>query len=144
MLMKILTPIKKIYSNQNVFCITLYTIDGVISIYDDHASLITILAPGAVSIEYGNNEKNENLNVEIIFIPGGILSIHNNEVTLLSDDLLTESEITNNFNFIQNKIDKIQRQIENQSKNSILDDYYISKIEGLLVSHQSALSEFKK
>lgn len=82
----IASPSKTIFEG-NAKSITLPTIDGVITVLNDHAPLIGGLAGGEVEIETDN----ENL---FLAIDAGMIEISNNKVNIFTSDSVLSKEIS--------------------------------------------------
>ncbi len=85
MLLEIFTPEQKYFDGQ-VESLTLPGVDGSFQVLNNHAALISILNKGKVKYR---NKKDE----WEIFIPGGVVEVLNNKVTLLADGVDLEEDV---------------------------------------------------
>ena len=108
----IVTPEKKIFSENDIVSITVPGIEGEMGILHNHIPIISFLKPGTINIETKNKETK-------FFIADGVLEFNNNIVTILASeiyDLATINAFTIN-QLKQKSKEKIQK--ENQSDNDI-------------------------
>ena len=108
----IVTPEKKIFSENDIVSITVPGIEGEMGILHNHIPIISFLKPGTINIETKNKETK-------FFIADGVLEFNNNIVTILASEIYDLATI-NAFTIDQLKQkskEKIQK--ENQSDNDI-------------------------
>ena len=79
MLLEIFTPEQKYFDGQ-VESITFPGIDGSFQVLNNHAALISTLGKGTVKYRDSKSEWE-------IIIPGGVVEVLNNKVTLLADGI---------------------------------------------------------
>lgn len=108
----IVTPEKKIFSENNIFSVTVPGIEGDMGILHNHIPIITFLRPGTIQIQAQNKDSS-------FFISDGVLEFSNNVLTILASeiyDLATIEPDTINKLKAESK-EKMQK--ENQSDNDI-------------------------
>ena len=108
----IVTPEKKIFSENNILSVTVPGIEGDMGILNNHIPIITFLRPGTIQIQAQNKDSS-------FFISDGVLEFSNNVLTILASeiyDLATIKLDTINKLKAESK-EKIQK--ENQSDNDI-------------------------
>jgi len=108
----IVTPEKKIFSENNILSVTVPGIEGDMGILNNHISIITFLRPGIIQIQAQNKDSS-------FFISDGVLEFSNNVLTILASeiyDLATIESDTINKLKAESK-EKMQK--ENQSDNDI-------------------------
>lgn len=108
----IVTPEKKIFSENDIVSVTVPGIEGEMGILYNHIPIISFLKPGAINIETKNKETK-------FFIADGVLEFNNNIVTILASEIYDLTTI-NAFTIDQLKQkskEKIQK--ENQTDNDI-------------------------
>jgi F-type H+-transporting ATPase subunit epsilon len=108
----IVTPEKKIFSENNILSVTVPGIEGDMGILNNHIPIITFLRPGTIQIQAQNKDSS-------FFISDGVLEFSNNVLTILASeiyDLATIEPDTINKLKADSK-EKMQK--ENQSDNDI-------------------------
>ena len=108
----IVTPEKKIFSENNILSVTVPGIEGDMGILNNHIPIITFLRPGTIQIQAQNKDSS-------FFISDGVLEFSNNVLTILASeiyDLATIKLDTINKLKAESK-EKMQK--ENQSDNDI-------------------------
>ena len=108
----IVTPEKKIFSENNILSVTVPGIEGDMGILNNHIPIITFLRPGTIQIQAQNKDSS-------FFISDGVLEFSNNVLTILASeiyDLATIEPDTINKLKAESK-EKMQK--ENQSDNDI-------------------------
>ena len=108
----IVTPEKKIFSENNILSVTVPGIEGDMGILNNHVPIITFLRPGTIQIQAQNKDSS-------FFISDGVLEFSNNVLTILASeiyDLATIEPDTINKLKADSK-EKMQK--ENQSDNDI-------------------------
>ena len=108
----IVTPEKKIFSENNILSVTVSGIEGDMGILNNHIPIITFLRPGTIQIQAQNKDSS-------FFISDGVLEFSNNVLTILASeiyDLATIEPDTINKLKADSK-EKMQK--ENQSDNDI-------------------------
>ena len=108
----IVTPEKKIFSENNIMSVTVPGIEGDMGILNNHIPIITFLRPGTIQIQAQNKDSS-------FFISDGVLEFSNNVLTILASeiyDLATIEPDTINKLKAESK-EKMQK--ENQSDNDI-------------------------
>jgi F-type H+-transporting ATPase subunit epsilon len=108
----IVTPEKKIFSENNILSVTVPGIEGDMGILNNHIPIITFLRPGTIQIQAQNKDS-------FFFISDGVLEFSNNVLTILASeiyDLATIEPDTINKLKAESK-EKMQK--ENQSDNDI-------------------------
>ena len=108
----IVTPEKKIFSENNILSVTVPGIEGDMGILNNHVPIITFLRPGTIQIQAQNKDSS-------FFISDGVLEFSNNVLTILASeiyDLATIEPDTINKLKAESK-EKMQK--ENQSDNDI-------------------------
>ena len=86
---KIISPEKIIFSN-DVQQVVLPGIEGDMTILYDHIPLITVLRPGIVTITFNNNN-------EKYFVEDGLIEFIQNNLTILSSNIINFQEITKDY-----------------------------------------------
>ena len=108
----IVTPEKKIFSENSILSVTVPGIEGDMGILNNHIPIITFLRPGTIQIQAQNKDSS-------FFISYGVLEFSNNVLTILASeiyDLATIEPDTINKLKAESK-EKMQK--ENQSDNDI-------------------------
>jgi F-type H+-transporting ATPase subunit epsilon len=108
----IVTPEKKIFSENSILSVTVPGIEGDMGILNNHIPIITFLRPGTIQIQAQNKDSS-------FFISDGVLEFSNNVLTILASeiyDLATIEPDTINKLKAESK-EKMQK--ENQSDNDI-------------------------
>ena len=108
----IVTPEKKIFSENSILSVTVPGIEGDMGILNNHIPIITFLRPGTIQIQAQNKDSS-------FFISDGVLEFSNNVLTILASeiyDLATIKLDTINKLKAESK-EKMQK--ENQSDNDI-------------------------
>jgi F-type H+-transporting ATPase subunit epsilon len=108
----IVTPEKKIFSENSILSVTVPGIEGDMGILNNHIPIITFLRPGTIQIQAQNKDSS-------FFISDGVLEFSNNVLTILASeiyDLATIEPDTINKLKADSK-EKMQK--ENQSDNDI-------------------------
>ena len=108
----IVTPEKKIFSENSILSVTVPGIEGDMGILNNHIPIITFLRPGTIQIQAQNKDS-------FFFISDGVLEFSNNVLTILASeiyDLATIEPDTINKLKAESK-EKMQK--ENQSDNDI-------------------------
>jgi F-type H+-transporting ATPase subunit epsilon len=121
----IVTPEKKIFSENNIFSVTVPGIEGDMGILHNHIPIITFLRPGTIQIQAQNKDSS-------FFISDGVLEFSNNVLTILASEIYDLATID------PNTIDKLKAeskekmQKENQSDNDIfLASKFEEEVNGL-------------
>lgn len=104
---------KIIFEDSTVISITLPTESGVITVLEDHTTLISTLIPGEILIE------NEKLTQEF-FIENGILKIRDNQIELIVDLMQAHTDI------VLEEVQKAREHAEKALEN--IEDYTESEI----------------
>tara|TARA_B100001750_G_C15041401_1_gene366823 strand:+ start:26 stop:418 length:393 start_codon:yes stop_codon:yes gene_type:complete len=86
---KIISPEKIIFSN-DVQQVVLPGIEGDMTILYDHIPLITVLRPGIATITFNNNN-------EKYFVEDGLIEFIQNNLTILSSNIINFQEITKDY-----------------------------------------------
>ncbi|ADI38486.1 ATP synthase epsilon chain [Waddlia chondrophila 2032/99] len=84
--LKILTIDKKVYEGK-ALSLTIPGTLGYFEVLNNHASLMTPLQPGKLAITFSQQEKS------VFAISGGIMEMHQNQVTILGDTIESAGEI---------------------------------------------------
>ena len=121
----IVTPEKKIFSENNILSVTVPGIEGDMGILHNHIPIITFLRPGTIQIQAQNKDSS-------FFISDGVLEFSNNVLTILASEIYDLATID------PNTIDKLKAeskekmQKENQSDNDIfLASKFEEEVNGL-------------
>ena len=121
----IVTPEKKIFSENNILSVTVPGIEGDMGILNNHIPIITFLRPGTIQIQAQNKDSS-------FFISDGVLEFSNNVLTILASEIYDLATID------PNTIDKLKAeskekmQKENQSDNDIfLASKFEEEVNGL-------------
>lgn len=86
--LELFTPKGEIFNSDQVKSVTLPSTSGVISIYDNHQPLISLLSYGEIHIEKSNGES------EYIFITSGVIRVdRESRVSIMADTSEFSSEI---------------------------------------------------
>ena len=107
---EIISPEKVIFSNENVQEVVLPSYEGEMGILKDHIPIISFLRPGIVKILKSSE------NVNIFFVQDGIVEFYNNNLTILS------TEIINIKNLNKEKIDQLITETEKILNDEKLND----------------------
>ena len=116
---EIISPEKVIFSDENVQEVVLPSYEGEMGILKDHIPIISFLRPGIVKILKSSE------NVNSFFIQDGIIEFYNNNLTILS------TEIINIKNLNKEKIDQLITETE-----KILNDEKLNDDDRYIASHK--------
>ena len=106
----IVTPEKKIFSENNVLSANVPGIEGDLEILSNHIPIITFLKPGRVNIEAEGSKKS-------FFISDGVLEFNSNVLTILVSEIFDTMVIDNTtLEYLRNK-SKEKSQRQNQTDN---------------------------
>ena len=106
----IVTPEKKIFSENNVLSVNVPGIEGDLEILSNHIPIITFLKPGRVNIEAEGSKKS-------FFISDGVLEFNSNLLTILVSEIFDTMVIDNTtLEYLRNK-SKEKSQRQNQTDN---------------------------
>ena len=107
---EIVSPEKVIFSDENIQEAVLPSYEGEMGILKDHIPIISFLRPGIVKILKSSE------NVNIFFVQDGIVEFYNNNLTILS------TEIINIKNLNKEKIDQLITETEKILNDEKLND----------------------
>lgn len=106
----IVTPEKKIFSENNVLSVNVPGIEGDLEILSNHIPIITFLKPGRINIEAEGSKKS-------FFISDGVLEFNSNVLTILVSEIFDTMAIDNTtLEYLRNK-SKEKSQRQNQTDN---------------------------
>ena len=106
----IVTPEKKIFSENNVLSVNVPGIEGDLEILSNHIPIITFLKPGRVNIEAEGSKKS-------FFISDGVLEFNSNVLTILVSEIFDTTAIdSTTLDYLRNK-SKEKSQRQNQTDN---------------------------
>ena len=106
----IVTPEKKIFSENNVLSVNVPGIEGDLEILSNHIPIITFLKPGRINIEAEGSKKS-------FFISDGVLEFNSNVLTILVSEIFDTVVIDNTtLEYLRNK-SKEKSQRQNQTDN---------------------------
>lgn len=106
----IVTPEKKIFSENNVLSVNVPGIEGDLEILSNHIPIITFLKPGRVNIEAEGSKKS-------FFISDGVLEFNSNVLTILVSEIFDTMAIdSTTLEYLRNK-SKEKSQRQNQTDN---------------------------
>jgi len=106
----IVTPEKKIFSENNVLSANVPGIEGDLEILSNHIPIITFLKPGRINIEAEGSKKS-------FFISDGVLEFNSNVLTILVSEIFDTMAIDNTtLEYLRNK-SKEKSQRQNQTDN---------------------------
>ena len=106
----IVTPEKKIFSENNVLSVNVPGIEGDLEILSNHIPIITFLKPGRINIEVEGSKKS-------FFISDGVLEFNSNVLTILVSEIFDTMVIDNTtLEYLRNK-SKEKSQRQNQTDN---------------------------
>ena len=106
----IVTPEKKIFSENNVLSANVPGIEGDLEILSNHIPIITFLKPGRINIEAEGSEKS-------FFISDGVLEFNSNVLTILVSEVFDTMAIdSTTLDYLRNK-SKEKSQRQNQTDN---------------------------
>ena len=121
----IVTPEKKIFSENNIFSVTVPGIEGDMGILHNHIPIITFLRPGTIQIQAQNKDSS-------FFISDGVLEFSNNVLTILASEIYDLATIDSNTIYKLKAESKEKMQKENQSDNDIfLASKFEEEVNGL-------------
>ena len=108
----IVTPEKKIFSENSILSVTVPGIEGDMGILNNHIPIITFLRPGTIQIQAQNKDSS-------FFISDGVLEFSNNVLTILASEIydLATIELDTINKLKADSKEKMQK--ENQSDNDI-------------------------
>ena len=125
----IVTPEKKIFSENNVLSANVPGIEGDLEILSNHISIITFLKPGRINIEAEGSKKS-------FFISDGVLEFNSNVLTILVSEIFDTMAIDiTTLDYLRNK-SKEKSQRQNQTDN----EAYFS---GIFEEEVNKLTSFK-
>ena len=106
----IVTPEKKIFSENNVLSANVPGIEGDLEILSNHIPIITFLKPGRINIEVEGFKKS-------FFISDGVLEFNSNVLTILVSEIFDTMAIdSTTLDYLRNK-SKEKSQRQNQTDN---------------------------
>ena len=106
----IVTPEKKIFSENNVLSANVPGIEGDLEILSNHIPIITFLKPGRINIEAEGSEKS-------FFISDGVLEFNSNVLTILVSEIFDTMAIdSTTLDYLKSK-SKEKSQRQNQTDN---------------------------
>ena len=106
----IVTPEKKIFSENNVLSANVPGIEGDLEILSNHIPIITFLKPGRINIEVEGSKKS-------FFISDGVLEFNSNVLTILVSEIFDTTAIdSTTLDYLRNK-SKEKSQRQNQTDN---------------------------
>ena len=106
----IVTPEKKIFSENNVLSANVPGIEGDLEILSNHIPIITFLKPGRINIEAEGSEKS-------FFISDGVLEFNSNVLIILVSEIFDTMAIdSTTLDYLRNK-SKEKSQRKNQTDN---------------------------
>lgn len=106
----IVTPEKKIFSENNVLSVNVPGIEGDLEILSNHIPIITFLKPGRINIEAEGSKKS-------FFISDGVLEFNSNVLTILVSEIFDTTAIdSTTLEYLRNK-SKEKSQRQNQTDN---------------------------
>ena len=106
----IVTPEKKIFSENNVLSVNVPGIEGDLEILSNHIPIITFLKPGRINIEAEGSKKS-------FFISDGVLEFNSNVLTILVSEIFDIMAIdSTTLEYLRNK-SKEKSQRQNQTDN---------------------------
>ena len=106
----IVTPEKKIFSENNVLSANVPGIEGDLEILSNHIPIITFLKPGRIHIEIEGSKKS-------FFISDGVLEFNSNVLTILVSEIFDTMAIdSTTLDYLRNK-SKEKSQRQNQTDN---------------------------
>ena len=106
----IVTPEKKIFSENNVLSVNVPGIEGDLEILNNHIPIITFLKPGRINIEAEGSKKS-------FFISDGVLEFNSNVLTILVSEIFDTMAIdSTTLDYLRNK-SKEKSQRKNQTDN---------------------------
>jgi len=125
----IVTPEKKIFSENNVLSANVPGIEGDLEILSNHIPIITFLKPGRINIEAEGSKKS-------FFISDGVLEFNSNVLTILVSEIFDTMAIDiTTLDYLRNK-SKEKSQRQNQTDN----EAYFS---GIFEEEVNKLTSFK-
>jgi F-type H+-transporting ATPase subunit epsilon len=121
----IVTPEKKIFSENSILSVTVPGIEGDMGILHNHIPIITFLRPGTIQIQAQNKDSS-------FFISDGVLEFSNNVLTILASEIYDLATIDSNTIDKLKAESKENMQKENQSDNDIfLASKFEEEVNGL-------------
>jgi len=106
----IVTPEKKIFSENNILSVNVPGIEGDLEILSNHIPIITFLKPGRINIEAEGSKKS-------FFISDGVLEFNSNVLTILVSEIFDIMAIdSTTLEYLRNK-SKEKSQRQNQTDN---------------------------
>lgn len=119
--LKILGPDKTVFSNSEVDCVSLPTSKGIVSIYPNHATLISLIQTGEIEIEFENEKV-------FLAVSGGLLKVlPDNQVEILVDTAERAEEI--DLERAEMARARAEKLLEQQKDNTHLDELEIMQIQ---------------
>ena len=116
---KIISPEKVIFSDENVQEVVLPSYEGEMGILKNHIPIISFMKPGIVKIFKSNKKTNS------FFVEDGIIEFYNNNLTILSSKIVEVKKLS------KEKIDQLVTEAE-----KILNDDKINDDSRYLINHK--------
>lgn len=77
--------------DQEVYEVIVPTTEGEIAVYPSHEHLVTLVAPGVITVRYGKDDADDKL--EHLAISGGVIEILHKSVKVLVDEAIHSDDI---------------------------------------------------
>ncbi|PID32542.1 ATP synthase F1 subunit epsilon [Candidatus Saccharibacteria bacterium] len=111
-----------------VYEVILPTVDGEISVFPDHESLVTLAKPGVIQVR--NQKEDSDEYMEVIAISGGVIEINGDRVKVLVDEAdhgeeITEAETQAALERAIKMRDEASDQVELEKASQLIDKHKI-------------------
>lgn len=113
--------------DQQIYSATLPTVDGEISVFPSHEPLVTLAAPGVVSVHF---KKDDDTEVELYAISGGVIEINHQGIRILVDEAdhgedIVEAETRAALELAIKMRDEATSQIELEKAHQLVDRHKV-------------------
>ena len=122
---EVVSPEEIIFSSENIQEVVLPSYEGEIGILKEHIPIIAFLKPGIIKF-FKSSE-----NIKSFFIQSGIIEFYNNNLTILSSDIIDLK------NLKKEKIDHLILEAE-----KVLNNKQLKDDKAYLASHQISVLKF--
>ncbi|PID33407.1 ATP synthase F1 subunit epsilon [Candidatus Saccharibacteria bacterium] len=111
-----------------VYEVILPTVDGEISVFPDHESIVTLAKPGVIQVR--NQKEDSDEYMEVIAISGGVIEINGDRVKVLVDEAdhgeeIAESETQAALERAIKMRDEASDQVELEKASQLIDKHNI-------------------
>ncbi|MDO4712684.1 MAG: ATP synthase F1 subunit epsilon [Candidatus Saccharibacteria bacterium] len=112
--------------DEEVYSVSIPTVDGEISVFPSHEPLVTVAAPGVITVRRTKDTKDE----EFLMISGGVVEIDQTGVRILVDeadhgDEIVEAEAQAALERARQAHDEAGTQIEREKAKQLMDRHMV-------------------